>query len=147
MYSVRISRPRTQKHARNSFWSENSVIHMNISRPFNSQTSPFPPFSSSHISNNSNLSQKRIQRCLSLYPCLQGTHSVFRTMAPGSYGCPYQDRPPTPRSSACPVCPVCTAPPGFAPKKHLSPAVLQLVHDRRNTSRFKPYPVPLGARL
>ncbi|EXK29064.1 hypothetical protein FOMG_14902 [Fusarium oxysporum f. sp. melonis 26406] len=54
-------------------------------------------------------------------------------MAPGSYGCPYQDRPPTPRSSACPVCPVCTDPPGFAPKKHLSPAVLQLVHDRRNT--------------
>ncbi|RKK10328.1 hypothetical protein BFJ66_g11787 [Fusarium oxysporum f. sp. cepae] len=54
-------------------------------------------------------------------------------MAPGYYRCPYQDRPPTPRSSACPVCPVCTAPPGLAPKKYLSPAVLQLVHDRRNT--------------
>ncbi|KAM5520018.1 hypothetical protein FOXYSP1_18442 [Fusarium oxysporum f. sp. phaseoli] len=59
-------------------------------------------------------------------------------MGPGSYGCPYQDRPPTPRRPACPVCPVCPAPPGFAPKKHLSPAVLQLVHDRRNTSRLDP---------
>ncbi|EXA35399.1 hypothetical protein FOVG_13490 [Fusarium oxysporum f. sp. pisi HDV247] len=26
-------------------------------------------------------------------------------MGPGSYGCPYQDRPPTPRRPACPVCP------------------------------------------